>query len=68
MFTIMFTLILAEWQEREVESLITYNYTCTWTLGPVSGIRIRFYRVFQGSIDNSPPSYLGTRWTDPETL
>ena len=43
MFTIMFTLILAEWQARAVESLITYNYTCTWTLGPVSGIRIRFY-------------------------
>ena len=31
MFTIMFTLILAEWQARAVESLITYNYTCTWT-------------------------------------
>ena len=32
MFTIMFTLILAEWQARAVESLITYNYTCTVTL------------------------------------
>ena len=31
MFTIMFTLILAEWQARAVESLITYNCTCTWT-------------------------------------
>ena len=26
------------------------------------------YRVFQGSWDNWPPSYLSTRWTNPEIL
>ena len=42
----MFTLILAEWQARAVESLITYNYTCTWTLISITLILICKLTIF----------------------